>query len=90
MKSMKKLILVISILLINACSNDYYPWTASRLPKWVMDSLKDDSKVNVEQVDFGPVNEERPFLWCYKYKDVVIIYDTDKQGHIYKKTVWRK
>jgi hypothetical protein len=88
---MRKLLLTLTVVLLLAtCSKNYYPWTDSKLPKWVMDSLKDDDRVLVEHMNFGPVNKKQPFLWCYKYKNVVIIYDIDEQGHITKKTVWKK
>jgi len=88
---MRKLILTLIVaLILTTCSKDYYPWTNSRLPNWVMDSLKQPSKVLVEQVEFGPVNAYQPFLWAYKYKEVVVIYDIDKQGHITKRTVWKR
>jgi len=87
---MRKLLLTLTVvLLLTTCSKEYYPWTDSMLPNWVTDSLKYDDRVLIEQVAFGPVNAQRPFLWCYKYKNVIIIYDTDKQGRITKRTVWR-
>ena len=86
---MKKLILVMGILLINACSKDPYPWTDSMLPDWAVQSLSQPSKVLIERVDAGPVNDVSPFLWCYKYKDVIIVYDFDKQGSIIKRTIWK-
>jgi len=88
---MRKLLLtLIVVVILTTCSKEYYPWTDSRLPKWVIESLKQPSKVLMEQVEFGPVNAQRPFLWCYKYKEVVIIYDIDKKGHITKWTVWKR
>jgi len=82
--------LMVIVLLFVGCSKDYYPWTDRNLPNWVMDSLKDDSKVLVEQVASGPVNKDRPLLWCYKYKEVIIIYKLDNNDNISKSTVWKK
>jgi len=88
---MRKLLLTLTVVqILTVCSKEYYPWTDSKLPKWVMDSLKYEDRVLVEQVNFGPVNAQRPLLWCYKYDNVVIIYDLDKQGHITKRTVWKQ
>ena len=86
-----KRVALIGLLLLSGCTaKDYYPWTDRKLPKWVMNSLNDDSRVLVEQVDSGPVNKDRPLLWCYKYKEVIIIYKLDNKGNIWKSTVWKK
>jgi hypothetical protein len=86
---MNKVLFAILFLLLASCSKDYYPWSTGSPPKWVKESMKDDENVKIELVDFGPVNRYKPFLWCYKYKNVVVMYDTDKQGNIHKYTVWR-
>ena len=86
---MLRWLIIVSLLFIG-CGNNYYPWTDSKLPDWVVDSLKHDSKVLVELVDSGPVNKDRPVLWCYKYKEVVIIYKIDNKDNIWKSTVWKK
>ena len=82
--------LMITNLLFFGCSKDYYPWTDSKLPDWAVDNVRNvPSKVLVEQVEFGPVNKGRPKLWCYKYKEVIIIYELDNKGNIWRFTVWK-
>jgi len=81
--------LIIISLLFFGCNKEYYPWTDSKLPDWVMDSLKNDSLVLNELVNSSPVNKDRPVLWCYKYKKVVIIYKLDNNNNIWKSTVWK-
>jgi hypothetical protein len=90
-KMIRRLMIIgLLCLLFPGCSKNYYPWTDSKLPDWVMNSLKDDSKVLVELADSGPVNKVKPVLWCYKYKEVVIIYKLDKSDNIWKSTVWKR
>jgi Tfp pilus assembly protein PilP len=86
---MRKDLFAMLFLLLVSCSKNYYPWTTSNLPKWVKESMKYDENVKVELADFGPVNKYKPFLWCYKYKNVVVMYDMDKNGNIHRYTVWR-
>ena len=83
------MVLVLLCLLLIGCSKDYYPWSRRNPPKWVNDSLKVDDLVLKELVEFGPVNKEKPILWCYKYKTVIVLYKLDNNGNIWKYTIWR-
>jgi len=84
-------LMVVSLLclLFFGCSKEYYPWTESNMPDWVNDSLKHDSRVLVELVNFGPVNKQHKKLWCYKYKEVIIMYKLGENGNIWKYTIWK-